>query len=145
MMRDVSATSRGLLCMSKIIPDCCRAAGMASREVISSAAEQHPELTTFTDSLRSEIHARGRVMFAASGADGKSFVSPDAPTGSSPGTCWMAFAGCVQQWRRRHAAAAVRLLPAARGAAIQHSATPIVHREHRDVLSVDALPARDRA
>lgn len=73
-----------------VVLDCCRAAGMASRDVLLDATpylttphleEQHIELTAFTDSFRNEIQARGRVVFAASGTDGKSFVSPEAPYG----------------------------------------------------------------
>lgn len=68
-----------------VVLDCCRAAGMASRDAIPTAApsseDQHLELTEFGDSFRNEIHARRRVVFAASGADGKSFVSPEAPYG----------------------------------------------------------------
>jgi hypothetical protein len=68
-----------------VVLDCCRAAGMASRDVISdpapSAGEPHLELTAFGDGFRDAIHARGRVVFAASGAEGKSYVSPEAPYG----------------------------------------------------------------
>ena len=67
-----------------VVLDCCRAAGMASQDVIPAAApsaEQHLELSAFADSFRNEIHARGRVVFAASRADGKSFVSPEVPYG----------------------------------------------------------------
>jgi hypothetical protein len=67
-----------------VVLDCCRAAGMASRDVIPATAppaEQHLELTAFAESFRHEIHARGRVVFAASAAEGKSYVSPEAPYG----------------------------------------------------------------
>jgi Caspase domain/TIR domain len=58
-----------------IVLDCCRAAGMASPDPLP------PDLTAFTDSLRAELQARNRVVFAASGADGNSYVSADAPYG----------------------------------------------------------------
>ncbi|HEX2689742.1 MAG TPA: caspase family protein [Kofleriaceae bacterium] len=68
-----------------VVLDCCRAAGMTngcdSSDLAPSGEEQPAGLTAFGDSLRNEIHARGRVVFAASGADGNSFVSPDAPYG----------------------------------------------------------------
>jgi hypothetical protein len=61
-----------------IVLDACRAAGMAS-----AAPDDAPpaELTAFADPFRHDIHARGRVVFAASGPDGSSYVSPDAPYG----------------------------------------------------------------
>jgi Caspase domain/TIR domain len=67
-----------------VVLDCCRAAGMSTPDTgaaASAAEEPSPGLTAFADSFRSEIHARGRVVFAASRADGKSFVSPEAPYG----------------------------------------------------------------
>ncbi len=67
-----------------VVLDCCRAAGMASQNVTPAEtppAEPHLELTAFAEAFRHEIHARGRVVFAASAADGKSFVSPEAPYG----------------------------------------------------------------
>lgn len=68
-----------------VVLDCCRAAGMAKREYLPGMAlsleEQPLELTPFTDALRNEIQAMGRVVFAASRADGRAFVSPEAPYG----------------------------------------------------------------
>jgi len=66
-----------------VVLDCCRAAGMASPPGHDTAPpEAHrPELTAFGDSFRNEIDARGRVVFAASAADGKSYASPEAPYG----------------------------------------------------------------
>jgi Caspase domain/TIR domain len=68
-----------------VVLDCCRAAGMASRDVIPdselSDADQDVGLTEFTDAFRNDIRSRGRVVFAASRADGKAFVSPEAPYG----------------------------------------------------------------
>ena len=67
-----------------VVLDCCRAAGMASRNVLldpASPAGPALGLTAFADGFRNEIRARGRVVFAASGADGTSYVSPEAPYG----------------------------------------------------------------
>jgi hypothetical protein len=67
-----------------VVLDCCRAAGMASQDVIPATAppaEQHLELSAFAESFRNDIQSRGRVVFAASRADGKSYVSPEAPYG----------------------------------------------------------------
>jgi len=67
-----------------VVLDCCRAAGMANRDVTldTAPAEAQPlELAAFSDLFRNEIDARGRVVFAASAADGKSYVSPEAPYG----------------------------------------------------------------
>jgi hypothetical protein len=58
-----------------VVLDCCRAAGMTAPE-----AEQ-PELTGFTDSFRNQMQLKGRVVFAASRADGKAYASPSAPYG----------------------------------------------------------------
>lgn len=68
-----------------VVLDCCRAAGMASWHVIPDGLPvtqgEHVELTAFAESFRNEIYARGRVVFAASAASGKSYVSPEAPYG----------------------------------------------------------------
>ena len=68
-----------------VVLDCCRAAGMTSREPIPDPATSRDnpdvELTPFTDSFRDDIQSKGRVVFAASRADGSSFVSPEAPYG----------------------------------------------------------------
>lgn len=68
-----------------VVLDCCRAAGMAKPDDTATTAPSpeghHLELTAFTDSFRNEIQARGRVVFAASRADGKAYVSPEAPYG----------------------------------------------------------------
>lgn len=68
-----------------VVLDCCRAAGMTSQDVIPDPAispdERDVDLTPFTDSFRSDIQSKGRVVFAASRADGKSFTSPEAPYG----------------------------------------------------------------
>jgi len=67
-----------------VVLDCCRAAGMTHRDIIPDTAPaeaQSLDLTAFSDLFRNEIDARGRVVFAASAADGKSYVSPEAPYG----------------------------------------------------------------
>jgi hypothetical protein len=68
-----------------VVLDCCRAAGLANREVIPDSAlssgGRDVELGQFTESFRHDIQSRGRVVFAASRADGKAFVSRDAPYG----------------------------------------------------------------
>jgi hypothetical protein len=68
-----------------VVLDCCRAAGMASGNGIPDAAPAteagHLGLTAFAEAFRNEIYARGRVVFAASAAEGKSYVSPEAPYG----------------------------------------------------------------
>jgi len=67
-----------------VVLDCCRAAGMASwngHAEAASALAEHLELTAFAESFRNEIYARGRVVFAASTASGKSYASPDSPYG----------------------------------------------------------------
>jgi hypothetical protein len=66
-----------------VVLDCCRAAGMASPGAAHDPAPSAspPELAPFAEPFRHEIQARGRVVFAASAADGKSFVSPEAPYG----------------------------------------------------------------
>lgn len=67
-----------------VVLDCCRSAGMADRPPAPDPApsdEQAPELARFSESFRNEVQSRGRVVFAASRADGKSFGSPDAPHG----------------------------------------------------------------
>jgi len=75
-----------------VVLDCCRAAGMASpggggtpeaAAAAMAAAPGAPDtgLAAFTEAFRNDIQARGRVVFAASRADGNSFVSPDAPYG----------------------------------------------------------------
>lgn len=58
-----------------VVLDCCHAAGMAG------PGEDAVELGAFTDAFRAAIQSRGRVVFAASRADGKAFASPDAPYG----------------------------------------------------------------
>jgi hypothetical protein len=67
-----------------VVLDCCRAAGLASPEADPDPAACDPpgdELAEFAESFRNDIRGRGRVVFAASGADGKSFASPEAPYG----------------------------------------------------------------
>jgi len=67
-----------------VVLDCCRAAGIANRDVTPDTSPTEAdalELTAFSDLFRNEIDARGRVVFAASAADGKSYVSPEAPYG----------------------------------------------------------------
>jgi hypothetical protein len=72
-----------------VVLDCCRASGIASpgaapdpaATAASPAGEDDTGLGELTDSFRNEMQARGRVVFAASRADGKSFASPDAPYG----------------------------------------------------------------
>ncbi len=68
-----------------VVLDCCRAAGLASRDALPGSAvssrEEDVELTEFADSFRNDIRSRGRVVFAASRADGKAFASPEAPYG----------------------------------------------------------------
>jgi hypothetical protein len=60
-----------------VVLDCCRAAGM----IVPSADGPDVGLGEFTDAFRNDIQSRGRVVFAASRANGKSFASPDAPYG----------------------------------------------------------------
>ncbi len=55
-----------------VVLDCCRAAGMA---------DAGNGLGAFGDAFRAAIQSRGRVVFAASRADGKAYASPDAPYG----------------------------------------------------------------
>lgn len=75
-----------------VVLDCCRAAAMtrpdpgASSPAAGREDGAEPELSEFTDSLRSAVRsrqpaARGtrRVLMAASRALGKAFMSPDAP------------------------------------------------------------------
>jgi hypothetical protein len=68
-----------------VVLDCCRAAGMAAPggtpAPAGSPARPDAELAPFTDSLRDDLQSRGRVIFAASRADGGSWASPDAPYG----------------------------------------------------------------
>jgi hypothetical protein len=68
-----------------VVLDCCRSAGMTNRDTTpdppASADEQDVGLAEFTDSFRNDIQSRGRVVFAASRADGKAFASQDAPHG----------------------------------------------------------------
>ena len=76
-----------------VVLDCCRAAGMASPAAgrdLAGAADDHPvagsgepgaELVAFTDSFRNDIQSKGRVVFAASGEDGRAFASPEASYG----------------------------------------------------------------
>lgn len=70
-----------------VVLDCCRAAGIgspgASPDPATAAASSGEDtgLTELTDAFRDEVQARGRVVFAASRADGKSFTAPDAPYG----------------------------------------------------------------
>ena len=67
-----------------VVLDCCRAAGFAPRDIATSdapASEPPIGLGEFADAFRNDIHARGRVTFAASRADGNSFASPEAPYG----------------------------------------------------------------
>ncbi|HWO20051.1 MAG TPA: caspase family protein [Kofleriaceae bacterium] len=77
-----------------VVLDCCRAAGFstppgadapvpdpASNGASAAAAGIDPGLGPFTDELRAEIQARGRVVFAASRADGSAYVSQHAPYG----------------------------------------------------------------
>jgi hypothetical protein len=64
-----------------VVLDCCRAAGMASRNGVPSPDGERLELTAFAEAFRNEIYARGRVVFAASTAEGKSYASPEAPYG----------------------------------------------------------------
>lgn len=69
-----------------VVLDCCRAAGLVSREASREASPDpavspEVELGTFTESFRNDMQSRGRVVFAASRANGKSFASPDAPYG----------------------------------------------------------------
>lgn len=68
-----------------IVLDCCRAAGMASPEHRPPGGDPGPEpgvdLAPFGDSLRVDLQSRNRVVFAASHADGNSYVSLDAPYG----------------------------------------------------------------
>ena len=68
-----------------VVLDCCRAAGLASQGGIpdpaQSAADPDVALGEFTDAFRNDIRSHGRVVFAASRADGKAFVAPDAPYG----------------------------------------------------------------
>jgi hypothetical protein len=74
-----------------VVLDCCRAAGVASPGATpdpaapaaptAPAGEDDIGLAEFTDSFRNEVQARGRVVFAASRADGKSFVAQNAPYG----------------------------------------------------------------
>jgi hypothetical protein len=61
-----------------VVLDCCRAAALATPE---AEPAPDPGLTEFTESLRTEIRSRGRVVFAASRADGKSYTSLEAPHG----------------------------------------------------------------
>lgn len=61
-----------------VVLDCCRAAALATPDADPAP---DPELTAFTDSLRDEIRSPGRVVFAASRADGKSYTSLEAPHG----------------------------------------------------------------
>jgi hypothetical protein len=61
-----------------VVLDCCRAADIAAPKADPAP---DPQLTELTDSLRDEIRSRGRVVFAASRADGKSYTSPWAPHG----------------------------------------------------------------
>lgn len=58
-----------------VVLDCCRAAGMAG------AGEDRSGLGAFGDAFRAALQSRGRVVFAASRADGKAYASPDAPYG----------------------------------------------------------------
>lgn len=75
-----------------VVLDCCRAAAMTRSALGASSPATvrddgtEPELSEFTDSLRSAVRsrqpaARGtrRVLMAASRALGKAFMSPDAP------------------------------------------------------------------
>lgn len=64
-----------------VVLDCCRAAGMVDKDVLSDEAIQDVELGAFDDAFRNAIQSKGRVVFAASRADGKAFASPDAPYG----------------------------------------------------------------
>jgi len=58
-----------------VVLDCCRAAGMVAPD------EPDVELGAFSDAFRDEIRSAQRVVFAASRAAGRAFVSPDAPYG----------------------------------------------------------------
>ena len=68
-----------------VVLDCCRAAAMATVETSSNA--EPAELAAFTDALRGVIRSRNqgekrstrRVLLAASRAQGRAFMSPEAP------------------------------------------------------------------
>lgn len=63
-----------------VVLDCCRAAAIANATGMASAdLDQQPDLTRFTDDLRTQVRARNLVVFAASREDGKAYISPDAP------------------------------------------------------------------
>lgn len=82
-----------------VVLDCCRAAGFSTppgadpaafpgtsapsgtAAFSGTSAVPTPDLGPFTDALRAEIQARGRVVFAASRADGSAYVSQEAPYG----------------------------------------------------------------
>jgi len=67
-----------------VVLDSCYAAGMAGGETAAggaAGAAGSTDLASFGDGLRYEIQSKGRVVFAASRADGFSYGSLDAPYG----------------------------------------------------------------
>jgi len=68
-----------------VVLDCCRAAGMTNRDTAGSSDKPDAELTQFTDTFRDDIQSKGRVVFAASRAEGNAYPSLDAPYGMFTG------------------------------------------------------------